>query len=90
LVPLTGTVATIAVVDVALHTVWAAGLKLIVGVGLTVIVSVCIAPTQVFAEGVTLIIDVTGTKLLLTAVKAGTLPAPAATNDVLMLLFSHV
>ena len=47
-----------------------------VGVGLTVTVKLCGVPVQPLAEGVTVIVAVTGIVLLFTAVKSAMLPVP--------------
>ncbi len=62
-----------------LHTTWFAGI-VTVDVGLTVIVKLCGTPAQALAEGVTVIVAVTGAVVLLIAVKLAMLlsvPLPA-------------
>ena len=46
------------------------------GVGLTVIVKLLAVPVQPLAEGVTVMVAVTGAVLLFTAVKSAMLPVP--------------
>ncbi len=47
-------------------------------------------PGQPFADGVTVIVAVTATLLLLIAVKAGIFPLPLAASPMEVLLFVHV
>ena len=54
--------------------------------GLTVIVNVLGVPLVLPSDGVTVIVAVTGTIPVLTAVKAGRLPVPLADSPILVLL----
>lgn len=58
--PLTLLVNNIVWVAVLLHTIWLLGVAVTVGIGLTVMVSVCTVPLHPFAVGVTEMIEVTG------------------------------
>ena len=59
-----------------------------IGVGLTVMVKLFGVPVQPLAEGVTVIVAVTGVVLLFTAVKlAMLLPVPLAARPIDVLLF---
>ena len=74
-----------------LHSTWLPGYGgFITGVGFTVIVKLTGAPLQLTPPlvkvGVTVIVAVTGTWLLLIAVKAGILPKPAEVNPMVVLL----
>ena len=57
------------------------------GVGLTVMVNVWAAPGQPAADGVTVIVAVTGALLVLIAVNAGIFPLPEAAKPIDVLLF---
>ena len=57
------------------------------GVGLTVMVNVCGMPGQPAADGVTVIVAVTGALVALMAVKAGIFPLPEAAKPIVGLLF---
>jgi len=57
------------------------------GVGLTVIVNVCAAPGHPAADGVTVIVAVTGALVKLIAVNAGIFPLPLAAKPIAVLLF---
>ena len=58
-----------------------------VGVGLTVIVNVCGEPAQPFADGVTLIVAVTGALEVFVAVNAAMFPVPLAAKPIEVVLF---
>jgi hypothetical protein len=85
-VPATAPVNVIALVAAPLHTVWFEGC-VTSGVGLTVIVNVLAVPGQPAAEGVTVMVAVTGALLLLVAVKAAMFPLPLAGKPIEVLLF---
>jgi hypothetical protein len=89
-VPLTELVKAIAVVAVLLQTVCVAGVATASGVGLTVIVAVIGVPEQPPADGIIVIVAVTGVVPWLTAVKDGTLPLPEAVRPMPELLFVQV
>ena len=57
---------------------------------MTVIVNDCGTPGQPAAEGVTVIVAVTGVVPALTVVKAGTFPLPFAPNPIEVLLFAQL
>ena len=57
------------------------------GVGLTVMVNVCGMPGQPAADGVTVIVAVTGALDALMAVNAGIFPLPEAAKPIDVLLF---
>ena len=57
------------------------------GVGLTVMVNVCGMPGQPAADGVTVIVAVTGALVALMAVNAGIFPLPEAAKPIDALLF---
>ena len=57
------------------------------GVGLTVMVNVWAAPGQPAADGVTVIVAVTGVLVKLMAVNAGIFPLPLAAKPIAVLLF---
>jgi len=57
------------------------------GEGLTVMVNVCGVPGQPAADGVTVIVAVTGALLVLIAVNAGIFPLPEAAKPIDVLLF---
>ena len=57
------------------------------GVGLTVMVNVCAAPGQPAADGVTVIVAVTGAEPVLIAANAGIFPLPDAAKPIDVLLF---
>ena len=57
------------------------------GVGLTVMVNVWAAPGQPAADGVTVIVAVTGVLVKLMAVNAGIFPLPDAAKPIDVLLF---
>ena len=59
------------------------------GVGFTVIVKLLTGPAHPFAKGLTLMVAVTGVVPVLTAVKAGMLPVPAAARPIDGWSFSH-
>ena len=90
-VPATGPDNTTAAIVTPAHTVWLTGaVPVNVGVGLTVIVKVIGAPTQLTPAlvnvGVTVIVAVTGTLLILMPVKAAILPEPFAFRPIVILL----
>jgi hypothetical protein len=70
-----------AVVAEPLHNVWSNILST-VGVGFTVIVKVFVVPTQPFAVGVIVIVEVTGTVPLLVAVNDAMFPLPFDANPI--------
>jgi hypothetical protein len=89
-VPLTVPVKAIAVVDPPLQTTCVDGAAVAVGVGFTVIVAVTGAPKQPLANGVTVMVDVTGVVPALTAVNDGILPDPEAPRPMVELLLVQV
>ena len=56
-------------------------------IGFTVIVNVCGVPVQPTADGVTVIVAVTGALVKLIAVKAAIFPLPVAARPIEVLLF---
>ena len=84
--PLTAPVKFTAVVVAPLHSVWF-DTVFTVGVGFTVIVKVSAAPVHPLADGVTVIVAVTGVLPVLAAVKAAMLPVPLAARPIEALLF---
>ena len=84
--PVTAPVKFTGEVAALLHTTWLTGATTS-GVGLTVTVKVCIAPVQLFAEGVTVIIPVVGALVILVAVKEAIFPAPVVVRPIPGLLF---
>lgn len=88
-VPLTAPVKFIALVDEPLHKTWLAG-STTLGVGLTVMVKLCEGPGHPNAVGVTVIVAVTGTLVVLIAVKAGILPVPPAAKPIEVLLLAQL
>jgi hypothetical protein len=83
--PLTAPVKFIVLVIALLHKVWFAGCTTL-GVGFTVIVNVFGKPGQPVADGVTVIVAVSGALVVLVAVKAGIFPFPLAANPIEVLL----
>ena len=77
--------ATAVVADV-LHTVWLVTAAT-VGVGFTVILKATGLPTQLFAVGVTVIVDVTIADVLLLAVKDAIFPEPDAARPMEVVVF---
>jgi hypothetical protein len=75
-----------AVVEAPLHNAWL-DTVFTVGVGFTVIVNVLGAPGQPLADGVTVIVAVTGDVVLLVAVKAAISPVPLAARPIEVVLF---
>ena len=74
-----------------LHTLWAVGVTLMIGVGFTVTVNVCCGPTHEFAWGVTVNTPDVGALPVLVAVKeAMALPEPLAPMPIVVLLFAQV
>lgn len=59
------------------------------GVGLTVIVAVCVDPEQPSDVGVTVIVPLIAEFVPFVAVKVGTDVVPDAANPILVLLFDH-
>ena len=87
-VPLTGPLKLIAEVVSLLQST--ALLRVLTdGVGFTVIVKVAGVPVQLLAEGVTLIVAVTGVDPVLPAMKEGRSPVPEAGSPMEVLSFSH-
>lgn len=86
-VPATFPVNTTGLVMALLHRTWLAGCTT-EGVGLTLMVKLWGLPVQPVALGTTVMVAVTGTRLLLVAVKEGIspLPLPASPIDVLLLV----
>lgn len=84
--PLTAPLKFTAVVAAPLHSVWF-DTVFTTGVGFTVIVSVLAVPVQPFADGVTVIVAVTGALVVFVAVNAGMLPAPLAARPIEVVLF---
>lgn len=89
LLPLTAPVKLTVVVEAPLQTNWLAG-STTSGVGFTVMVKLCEAPGQPFAEGVTVIVAVTGALVRLIALNAGIFPAPPAAKPIEVLSFVQV
>lgn len=87
LLPLIVPVKAITLVAEPLHKVWSAGI-ITSGVGFTLIVKVIDGPGQPPAVGVTVIVAITGTLVVLIAVKDGIFPLPLAVKpiDVLSLV----
>ena len=75
-----------AVVVAPAHTVWLPGL-LTVGTGLTVMVKVWAVPVQPLADGVTVMVPVTGVEPVLAAVKAPIFPLPLPPSPMEVALF---
>ena len=75
-----------AVVLAPAHGVWSAGL-VTVGVGFTVMVKVWAVPVQPLADGVTVMVAVTGVEPVLVAVKAFIFPLPLAASPMEVALF---
>ena len=65
------------VVAKLLQKAWLAG-NVTVGVGLTVMVKLCVAPLQLLATGVTVMVATIGALVLLVAVNEAILPEPLA------------
>ena len=84
--PVTAPLKFTAVVVVPLHTVWLLTL-FTVGVGLTVMVNVSVAPVQPVAVGVTVMVAVAGAVPVLVAVNAPILPVPLAARPMDVVLF---
>ena len=57
------------------------------GLGFTVMVNVCAAPKQPFADGMTVMVAIMGDEVKLVAVNDGILPTPLAANPMLVVLF---
>ena len=70
--------------------VWDADEALTCGVGFTVMVNVLATPVHPFAEGVTVMVAVTGVFPVLTAAKAAIFPVPLAASPMEVVLFVHV
>ena len=87
--PLTVPLNVTPVVAVPLHTVWLA-IDPTVGVGLTVIVKLCVAPGQPLAVGVTVITAIAGVVVVLVAVNDRILPVPVDARPMLVLVFVQV
>lgn len=85
-VPATELLKLTAVVAVLLHTLWLPTAATS-GVGLTVIVNICAAPEQLFADGVTLIVATLIALVVLVAVNAAILPEPDAARPIEASLF---
>jgi hypothetical protein len=82
----TAPVKLMALVEEPLQTTWLAG-SATLGVGLTVMVKLCAIPAQPLAEGVTVIVAVTGALVKLIAVKDEIFPVPLAARPMVVLLF---
>jgi hypothetical protein len=87
-VPVTGPDIVIAEVRAPVQKVWFAT-EFTVGVGFTVMVKSIGAPEQPLAEGVTVMVAVTGAEELLVAVKEGMLPIPFAPKPIDGVLLTH-
>jgi len=89
-VPATVSTNVMAVVEAPLHNV-CGEMSLTVGVGFTVIVNVSDVPVHTLAEGVTVMVAVTGVLPVLVAAKEAILPFPVAANpmDGLLLVQSN-
>ena len=75
------------VVLIPLHTVWLVGVTVIIGVGFTFMVNVCIGPGQVLAVGVTVKLPAVGAVPVLVAVnELITLPTPEPSTPIVGLL----
>lgn len=75
-----------ALVVAPLHKTWPAGF-IILGEGFTVMIKLCAGPAQLFADGVIVIVAVTGALVVLIAVKDGISPTPLVTKPIKALLF---
>ena len=80
-VPVTGPAGATAATVPPLHTTLSA-IASTVGVGLTVIVKFLAGPVQLFAEGVTVIVAITGAFVVLVAINDAILPTPVAANPI--------
>jgi hypothetical protein len=88
-VPATVPLKVVAATKALLHTVWFEGCAT-VGVGFTVIVNACEEPTHELAEGVTVIVAITGAVVALVAVKAPIeLPVPALLKPIEVVLLAQ-
>lgn len=85
-VPATGPVNGMILVANELH-IWKEATWVAVGIGFTLMLKVMSAPTQVLAEGVTVIRAVSGPLVVLVAVKEGMFPSPDAARPMVVLLF---
>ncbi len=91
-VPLTVLLKTTPVVAVPAHKVSSAMADSI-GVGFTVIVKLCVLPTQLVGTGplgMMVMVATTGTLLVFTAVNDGIFPVPEAAKPILVLLHAQV
>lgn len=88
-VPLTELLKFTAEVAARLHNTWFDGAATI-GVGLTLIVKLCALPEHPLAEAVTVMVAVTATLELLTAIKGAILPVPDAAKPMPELLLVQV
>lgn len=88
-VPLNVLVKVIALVVALLHKVWLGG-GTTLGVGFTVIINVLGAPGQPPADGVTVIVAVTGVLVELTALNGAIFPVPFAGKPIDVLLLVQV
>jgi hypothetical protein len=77
-----------AVVVEPLHNVWSTILST-VGVGFTVIVKVFVVPTQPFAVGVIVSVELTGAVPVFVAVKVAIFPLPLADKPIEASVFVH-
>ena len=73
----------------AVHTVVLPVMIPAIGDGSTVIVKFCESPIHPFAEGVTVIVAVSATEVVLTAAKDVISPVPVLASPMLGLLFVH-
>jgi hypothetical protein len=80
-VPLTAPLKFTAVVVAPLHNAWL-DIVFTTGVGFTVIVNVPLVPVQPFADGVTVIVAVTGTEPVFAAANEDILPVPFAARPI--------
>jgi hypothetical protein len=85
-VPLTGLLKVTAAVPVPLHSVWL-DIVLTAGAGFTVTVNVLPEPIQLLADGVTVIVAITGVVPLFAAVKDEIFPVPLAARPIEVVLF---
>ena len=87
--PLTDPEKTTGFVEVLLQTTWLEG-STTFGVGLTVILNELVPPEQPFAEGLTVIVAITGAELLFVAVNDAMFPDPPADKPIEGVLLIHV
>jgi hypothetical protein len=78
-----------ALVVALLQSVWLVT-EFTVGVGLTVIVKLCVAPGHKFAEGVTVIVPKIGAFVVFVPLNASMFPEPDANKLIAVFVFVHV